>query len=92
MLERIREFHTVGANIRELRSPNWVRVRGITRSPRIAERRLVRPGAAVVTQDHSARMNTPIIVEVPELAIQYYINKLILIIINILAFQRVFRF
>ena len=34
-------------DIRKLRSPNFVRVRGITRSPRVAERRLVHPKAAV---------------------------------------------
>ena len=46
MLERITE-RVVGVDIRKLRSPNFVRVREIARSPRVAERRLVRPGAAV---------------------------------------------
>ena len=32
------EFHTVDADIRKLRSPNCVRVPGIKRSPRFAER------------------------------------------------------
>ena len=41
-----REFQTVGADTRKLRSPNFVRDRGIKRSLRVAESRLVRPGAS----------------------------------------------
>ena len=43
--ESVSEFHTIGADIRKFRSPNFVRVRGITRSLRVAECRLVRPGS-----------------------------------------------
>ena len=53
------EFHTIGANIRKLSSPNFVRVREIKRLPRVAERRLVPPGASVTGAQKSPKYAGP---------------------------------